>query len=521
MPITTWKTLRQKVAKKLYAARFPVVSVTTSDSDSRTLVKDVVLSPAAQIEDFVEAWIIVAEQAASIAASPAVVFTASSDTTDVSFVVDDTTGLLAGDAIQFTVGSVTETARITSVDSGTTLTVVRAIQGSTAVTVAGTEAITIIGPAVGEIARVTDVDFSGSNSQLTVAPGFSGSLLSGTDYEVHYKFYPNHVRDKANEILENVRRPIYLPLTLVTDGDMESTGVGDWNATRDGGGGADPVIAKVATSTFVLHGRRVLSVPTVASTVRGRAESNVAIFLPPDTMVFCAADVYIPALTTAKFTLRDVTNGADIETAESAASGFVHFEFTATLPSTCEEVEVWLETPTASTTTHWGSVQLLPANRVVYDYPGTLEWSEDLDKVFYFPRGTGLVASTDDNAFKIFEGRQRLWSHVEHIRDETAVVPFRLQLKKGNVNKPLFIGGNVDFDTLTNDSDTTNAPEDIIVNLTYADLLDAWAQEDLANDKFEAAAAKTNRAESVRRMLGPRMLHFWKAKGRVHGTRGR
>lgn len=520
MPTTTFATLRQKVIKKLYAARYPIVGTTTSNSDSRTLVKDSSLSPAAQIEDFIEVWIFVTEQPTETPTT-GITVTGSHNTTVTDLTVSSTTLLLAGDGIQVTVSSVTETMRITSVDDSTGLTVVRGIQGSTAVSMSGSEAVTVVGPKVQEAARVTDVSFSGSNSQLTVAPGFSASLLNDTDYELHYHFFPTQIEDKINEILENLRRPIYLPLTLVTDGDMESTGTGDWLAARDSGGAGVPTLAKNTSATFVLHGRRALALTTLTDNVRGRAESNVDIFLPPDTVVFASADVYIPSGATAKFSLRDVTNGADIETAESAASGFVHFEFTGTLPSTCEQVEVWLEGPTAATTTYWGSVQILPADRVVYDYPGTLEWSEDFDKVFYFPRGTGLIASTDDLAFKIFEGSQRLWSPAEILRDETAVVPFRFELKKGNVNRPIFVGGNVDYDILSANSDTTNAPEDIVVALSYADLLDAWAQEDLTDDKFAAAQIKMAKAENVRRLLGPRMRHFWQPKGRVHGTRSR
>ncbi len=66
MPTTTFATLRQKVIKKLYAARFPIVGTTTSDSDSRTLITDTQLSPAAQIEDYIEVWVYIAEQAAAV-----------------------------------------------------------------------------------------------------------------------------------------------------------------------------------------------------------------------------------------------------------------------------------------------------------------------------------------------------------------------------------------------------------------------------------------------------------------------
>ncbi len=107
------------------------------------------------------------------------------------------------------------------------------------------------------------------------------------------------------------------------------------------------------------------------------------------------------------------------------------------------------------------------------------------------------------------------------IRDSTALNPYRLMLKKGTINQPLMIGGRVDFDTLSADTDTTTAPEDIVVNLVYADMLDAWAQEDIVDDKFKVAQVKISKAENVRRLLGPRMQHFYKPKARIHGTRGR
>ena len=514
MPTTTLKTIRQKVAKKIYAARFPIVSTTTSDSDSLTLVVDAVLAPAAQIEDFIEAWVFVAEQATAVDSEANIDEGAQFSATDVTLTVTDGTKFTVGDGIQFSATGTPsgEICRVTAIATND-LTIVRGIQATTATTHENADNVFIIGPAVGEIARVVDVAFGGTNSKLTVAPGFSASLVSGTDYEIHYKFYPNHVRDKANEILENVRRPILLPLTLVPDGAMEDTGTDEWTAAGTGG---TPTLAK-DTST-VLHGRKTLSLTNDGATTRGFAKSG-SMYLSPSTSVLVAADVYITPGDKAKLTLYDVTNSEDIETAASVTSGWVHLEFMAEIPSDCEEVQVWLESVAVSDVTYWGSVQLLPTARAIFDYPSTLEWSEDFDKIFYFGRGTGLTATGEDNSFKVFEGPKKLWSPAETVRDETAVVPFRIQLKKRGITQALYVGGFVDFATLTDDTDTTNAPEDIVVNLTYADLMDAWAQEDIANDKFEAAQIKSAKAESIRRLLGPRMLHFWKAKGRVSGTR--
>ncbi len=521
MPTTTLAIIRQKVAKKLYAGRFPIVSVTTSDSDSTTLIIDTALSPAAQIEDFIETWIIIVEQATAVDSETNISEGGQFSATDTTLTVGDNTKFTVGDGIQFsaTATPAGEICRVTVVDGGgADLTIVRGIQSTTATTHENADNVFIIGPAVQEIARVTDVAFDGSNSKLTIAPGFSASPVSGTDYEIHYKFYPQHIRDKINEILENLRRPIYLALTLVTDGDMESTGTSDWTAAATTG--TAPTLAKSTTSGRVLHGRRALSITANSDATNSFARS-ASIDVSENRSVFVSADVYITAGDKAKITLRDVTNGADIETAESLATGFVHFEFTAVVPADCEDIQVWLESPVASDVTYWGSVQLLFTNRQVYDYPGALEWSEDFDKIFYYPHGPGLTNSGEDLSFEPFGKPAQIWSPADIIRDETAVVPFRIQLKKGNINKPIFVGGRIEYDTLSADTDTTNAPEDIVVNLVYADMLDAWAQEDIVDDKFQAAQVKMSKAENVRRLLGPRMQHFYKPKARVHGTRGR
>src|ERR1700674_3689606 len=69
------------------------------------------------------------------------------------------------------------------------------------------------GPVIGSFARVTDSDFSGTNSKLITAPAFTTPVLTGTTYEIHYKFHPNDVNSKINEILENIRGWVIVPLS--------------------------------------------------------------------------------------------------------------------------------------------------------------------------------------------------------------------------------------------------------------------------------------------------------------------
>lgn len=473
------------------------------------MLTDSSLAPAAQSEDFQRTWIFITEQPTAVDSTANMNDAGGISASDTSVTVTDGTLFTVGDGIQFGAGS-TPDAEIMLVTAivANALTITRGIQSTTAATHADVDNVFIVGPAIGEIARVTNVDFSGSLSNLTLAPSLSCSLISGTDYEIHYKFYPNNIRDKANEILENIRRTIWLPLSLITDGDMETTGVTNWTA-------ATATLAK--NTTTVLYGRQTLSITATAANGQARSAS---VFLPPNTEVFCAALVYITSGDSAKLTLYDVTNSADIETAASAATGWVLFAFIDTLPATCEAVQLRLESQANTDVTYWNFAVLLPIQRRVFDYPGTLEWSEDFDEVFYMPLGTGLSATTDDSAYRMMEQPFKKWSSSQIIRDETAVVPYRIELTGGgSITKPLFVRGYVDYSTLTADTDTTAAPEDIVVDLTYADMMDAWAQEDLAEDKPELAVTKSAKATQIRQMLAPRMMHFFKPRGVVRGSK--
>jgi hypothetical protein len=55
------------------------------------------------------------------------------------------------------------------------------------------------GPNIGEVARV--VNFVLSTDTLTVAPAFSGTVATSTDYEIHYVFHPADVNDLIDDII--------------------------------------------------------------------------------------------------------------------------------------------------------------------------------------------------------------------------------------------------------------------------------------------------------------------------------
>jgi len=498
-PTTTRMKLRQKTIKKLYKSRFPVVPLTTSAGTTTTIV-DTLLSPAAQNEDFLGSWTYMPTNAYGTAVTLNEVL----DTSETAITVNNTASVTAGDYVMVE----HEVMLVGTVDDATTLTVTRGALGSTAATHATLLAMRQM-TATGNRARVTNV--TTSTGTLTVAPAMSTAPGLGSEYELHYKFAPEVIHESLEEILGNIKRPILLPLSLVPDGDMEAAGVSNWDELSSA--------TRAKTTTNVLYGRQSLEVN--ASAANGYAASD-GMFLPPDTAVLCATDVYVAGAGSAILRLWDETNGAEIEAGTTVATGWSHIEFTATLPATCEQVKLRLVAVDAAVNVYFNNAILLPQSQKDFTYPSTLEFHEDFAGLFMRPRGSDIEGTSSEFAYRVLERKPIPVTNVTFERDDTAVVPYRISLRGGEstfIDYPLWVQGRVDFAVLTDDTTTTTVPEDIVVDLTYAQLLEDWAQEELEeNNDLDRYNTLMGKALKVRRELNPRMQEFAPLKGKVIGA---
>ncbi len=478
-PTRSRANLRLDVLKVLDPVSEPKSSSCTSDSDSLTVLKDTLLAPGAESEDYVGDWIYVRSQPTKVDSG------ANTDenpfaAADTTLTVDDSSFFTVGDGIQIE----DEICRVVTVTDGTTLEVVRAIQGTTDASHATGTDIYIIGPAIGEIARVTAVDFSGTTSTLTTAPDFSASLVDTQEYERHRKVRPNIINDRLDVILGLLRQNVLLPITLVTDGDMEDTTATPPNYTAAGTGG-NPTLTK--NTTFVRRGRQSLCITNGGGVTVGYAKSD-SIYLPGGTECIVEADVYITAGDLARLTFYDVTNSAVIGTAmESDESGWVHLEALFTVPATCEEVQVWAESQAASDVTYWDHITLWPTRDQGIDLPSFLEFVYDVKSLFFLPVGTGLTGSTNVSAYRINESTPQLYAHYQRERDDTGVVSARFYVEGRKPSNALWLKGRKPYPAFSGstdalkDVDTTQAHKNVVVNMTAASILD-----DLALDATDA-----------------------------------
>lgn len=517
LPTSTRTVLRQAILDILYATHDIVVSTTTAAGDSTTSLTDSALSPATVAgEVFRGVYVYISTQAIAIDSTANIDEGGQFSATDTTLTVTSSTPFTVGDGIQFSAtGTATgEICRVVTITNGTTIEIVREIQGTTATTHENADNIFVIGPAVGEISVISNVSFASSTSKVTLAPAMSARTVSGQGYELHYSLHPGKMNTAIANVLDTLTHPLFIPVTLVTDGDMRTTGTSDWTAAGTGG---TPTLAK--NTTNFRFGDQSLSITNDGSTTRGFAKS-ASINLPENTEVIVACDVFITAGDSAKISLIDVTNSdAEIETAASAVTGWVHLEFSVSTPADCEQIQIWLEAPATSNVVYFDHIIVWPTAQAEFDLPSTFEYGREVERIVSFPRGRGLSNTGDDLAYAIEGKPAEFWSHFTFDRDDSTTSSYRLRFGRSPVNKPLFLEGWVDYAAFSSDSDTTNASADIVTHLAAAALLDDMALAAEMDERPELAERLSVRAIEQRLEVSDVLKHTTpQPRGIVKGT---
>ncbi len=437
-PTTTRLDIRQKVVKKLDSPRYPIVSAATSLAGGTTVLEDTGLAPGSQTEDFIGAWI---------------------------YIADD-------------VGA---------------------------------------GPSVGEIARVTNVNFTGTNSQLIVAPAFSAAVINAQAYEIHRQFHPTHVADKIDEILENLRRDIYIPL-----GALSANSDADWTDVGTATDADDP------SNAFYGDG----SVSTVSDTSMATSyikTFNLGVVGGEVVMVYGWVGQLLNTAV-ARLSLWDTTNDAEIDfalfqgsdrgTGDEAQWRLAHF--LADVPATCDQVHLRFSSFLAGNddSANINFASIVPVNRRVFDLKSEFEWPEDVDTTLYYTK-LGVEDSTNannQNVFHLKEEQLMKWCDLD-VRQIGDVRNATLHLdRNSDLRFPMLVRGRVDYDKLADDITSSVVPEDLIVDLVYIELVEELAQEDLEDENIPGFEAKMGKAQAVRNKLDPLARDKSPARSKVHGT---
>src|SRR3990167_591186 len=508
LPTRSRTNLRQDILKIIDPVAFPIASTVTALSNLTTEIRDSVLAPVGQVEDLVSKWVYVSTQPTKVDSGTNLA--EALDATETGVDVGDGTLFNVGDGIQVEDEIMLVTAIVTN-----TLTVTRAIQSTTAATHADTTDVYKIGPAVGEITNISDVDFSTTNVAVTVAPALSCQMVVGQGYEIHRSFHPSIIHTHLDTVMGSLRQNYLIPLSQVTDGHMQTSSVTKWTASA-------ATLTKDVTAASTRHGKQSLKV--LATGANGQAQS-ASIPVKGGDVILVVAEVYITGGDSARLRVYDVTNAGYITAADatSAQTGWVTLAFQYQVPATCELARVDLESPANTDATFWSYVIHWPLSNQFFDIPDLLEYAHDVKNVYELPLGNGLSGTGDLNAYRVNESPPVFFDHVNSERDDIGVVAARYTFTKrarnglwikARKNVALFSGATA----VLKDADTTAAHKDVVAYLTAASLIEDLALAARRAEKESLSAALDSKAANLRISVHPLLQAMTPCKGVVRGN---
>jgi len=195
--------------------------------------------------------------------------------------------------------------------------------------------------------------------------GSTFHLISGSEYELHRWLDPD---DPEVGLLGCINRALTrrlyyhtprCPITLVTDGDMETSGIGNWTGTNLG------TEVKSTTAATVFSGTQ--SYHMVTNAANGYGVSDAVNVIENEGYYVAAIVRAADATSTPNVVVYDVTNAATITTIDlSSTTGVndIQMEWCMiaegfTVPSGCKQVQIRLLGEENGADLYWDSVWLI------------------------------------------------------------------------------------------------------------------------------------------------------------------
>lgn len=300
------------------------------------------------------------------------------------------------------------------------------------------------GTEAGNWREIAKAPLSGTTGTLTVANPFVTGPSSGDAYEIYAGLTPNvwSLRDN-NAIVDNALRECrYLcrsPITLVTDGDMETSGTSNWTSSN-------ATIAK-STTDVVTDGTQSLVVTNTAA--NGYAQSaSVAVRPSAGMRVFVDYRCTTTTKSTATLIAWDVTNGASIYSSTGVDSGVSMapsgIAFSFAVPATCYQVAFRLQGSESTAVIAWDDLIVMDDSAQRYTAPS---WITDRTQSIEWL----LRSGSRPRAYK--------WNPAGWALDleeyPTAVTTFIVNLPPGIVQSPVYAFGEQSYGPMSATADST------------------------------------------------------------------
>ncbi len=325
---------------------------------------------------------------------------------------------------------------------------------------------------VGEVQRVTT--YAPSTGTLTVGRAFSATTKTTQTYDIYQGVPPTRqgMNKGLDEYINDVLRRLFYRrtflLTLITDGDMETSGVTNWTASN-------ATLTK-STTTGVIVGKQALR---VLNTVAGGYAQSPSVSVEASQIFNVAVDVSVVS-GTATLELWDVTNGASIKTTTSNEKETRRIWFSSgTLPSGCMQVAVRLKGTEVDADIYWDNLSLMNQAATEMPMPSWFKDPKWLERVTIWWAGPTATAGTD-RAIDAQRRKEAQWWGIQE--DVTGYTPYKVVFEPHSMaSTHLFAQALCPYSELSSDSDTTDADPDWVK---------AWTLVYIARDKGDKALAE-------------------------------
>lgn len=299
---------------------------------------------------------------------------------------------------------------------------------------------------------------SNSTGELTVQT-MTGNHTTNTEYELHYFLHPKDLKDLCiNKALRNMSCPVYYPLGLLTNPDMEDADITtDWSEKA-----ADkPANTAETTTANVYRGKQSLKVTN--SGIADEYAYQAFYVIAGKQMYLFAFGKTSAAATSAQVILYDVTSSTAIETWDFDDQEWQELGGSFTVPAACKQAQVRLNIVTASGVAYFDDVQCYSADQKEFVLPSWITDETQIGNIYYLPEGS---AGPDD-------GRMVHETSLRYL-DTPKILGgpgrFKVQFSGASIGRPLYLASSRPYAELSTDAETTTADKDTVVEgaLFYA-----------------------------------------------------
>lgn len=313
--------------------------------------------------------------------------------------------------------------------------------------------------------------YTPTSQTLTIQGTFSAAVDDDDQYGIYLRVPPVRsglhagLLEYINDTIRNLYYRTYHLLTLVTDGDMETSGITNWTGVNT------ETLAKSTTAAYIALGKQSLHVDCTAAS--GYAKSAAIAVADGDSYDLLAECKVLSG--TSRLQLYDETNATAIDADTTTDRDWRWLLVHATIPSGCHSVTARLVGDEITADAYWDNVCLRPSYATRMDLPSWVVNASAVEDLIVWSGGMERVGGG--------------WATVERLG---TVVP-RWEVLEDSIGQT---ARRIEFDTLLGETDLlllkairpyTELSADTDATDANADLVKAGALTRIGNDLQDRA----------------------------------